>query len=506
MSVRKATNSIHEIGEAAESFTGLKALPAGWMWAKLGDVCNTTSGGTPSRKNAEYFTGDIPWVKSGELPDGFVTEVEERITEDAVANSSAKLFPAGTLLIALYGATVGKLGILKEDATTNQAVCAIFPPEDLDTRYLFWYLRLVRSDLVAQAVGGAQPNISQGILRDLLVPIAPLDQQKRIVAEIEKQFSRLDEAVANLKRVKANLKRYKAAVLKAAVEGRLVEIEAKLARREGRSFETGEQLLQRILKERRQKWEETELAKMKGKGNAPRNENWKRRYKEPTAPNIIDLSELPEGWVWASIEQLASLVDYGSSAKASEDSSGIPVLRMGNVVEGELVFHEVKYLPTKHDEFPRLLLQPGDLLFNRTNSSELVGKTAVFDGSPQKCSFASYLIRVRLVDGSNPKYLSAYISSSHGRNWVKSVVTQQVGQANVNGTKLQALAVPLPPEAEQRRIVSEMDRRLSLIGGATSQTDINLQRSERMRQSILARAFGERIIRVGDCAVSAETA
>ncbi len=100
----------------------------------------------------------------------------------------------------------------------------------------------------------------------MLVPIAPLEQQKRIVAEIEKQFSRLDEAVTNLKRVKANLKRYKAAVLKAAVEGRLVETEAELARREGRNYETGEQLLQRILEERRQQWEESELAKMTGKG------------------------------------------------------------------------------------------------------------------------------------------------------------------------------------------------------------------------------------------------
>jgi type I restriction enzyme, S subunit len=194
-----------------------------WQIKTLGEVCRTSSGGTPSRSRPEYFNGSIPWVKSGELTDGLVSEVSEFISEEALAGSSAKLLPAGTLLIAMYGATVGKLGVLTRAAATNQAVCAIFPSPELDPKFLFWYLRRQRSNLIAKAVGGAQPNISQTILRDLELPIPPLDVQREIVAEIEKQFSRLDEAVANLQRVKANLKRYKAAVLKAAVEGRLVE-------------------------------------------------------------------------------------------------------------------------------------------------------------------------------------------------------------------------------------------------------------------------------------------
>jgi type I restriction enzyme S subunit len=196
-----------------------------WPSFPLGDICRTTSGGTPSRKRADYFLGDIPWVKSGELTDGLVSEVSEFITEEAVANSSAKLFPQGTLLIAMYGATVGKLGVLAKPAATNQAVCAIFPPPELDSKFLFWFLRFKRNYLIDQAVGGAQPNISQSILREFMVPVPPIDVQIETVAEIEKQFSRLDEAVANLQRVKANLKRYKASVLKAAVEGRLVETE-----------------------------------------------------------------------------------------------------------------------------------------------------------------------------------------------------------------------------------------------------------------------------------------
>ena len=228
----------------------MKQIPNQWSIKKLGNVCKTTSGGTPSRKNKAYFEGEIPWVKSGELPDGPVVEIEEFITEEAVKNSSAKMFLPETLLIALYGATVGKLGILKKNATTNQAICAIFPSAEIDTKYLFWFLRSVRSDLISLAVGGAQPNISQGILRELEIPIAPPNQQKNIVAEIEKQFSRLDEAIANLKRIKANLKRYKAAVLKAAVEGKLTEE----WRKAHPDVEPASKLLERILTERRGKW------------------------------------------------------------------------------------------------------------------------------------------------------------------------------------------------------------------------------------------------------------
>jgi type I restriction enzyme S subunit len=198
-------------------------LPASWKIARLGDICKTTSGGTPSRTRSDFYGGSIPWVKSGELCDGIVSEIEETITEEGLKNSSAKVFTKGSLLIALYGATVGRLGILSRDAASNQAVCGIFPSEAIETKYLFWYLRSIRSDLIDKGQGGAQPNISQGIVKDIEVPLAPLTDQIKIVAEIEKQFSRLDEAVASLKRIQANLKRYKAAVLKAAVEGKLTE-------------------------------------------------------------------------------------------------------------------------------------------------------------------------------------------------------------------------------------------------------------------------------------------
>ena len=348
------------------------------------------------------------------------------------------------------------------------------PRAGVDARYVYYFVssqtfRKEASGHMTGAVG--LRRVPSAYLEEQLIPLPSIEEQREIVAELEKQFSRLDEAVANLKRVKASLKRYKASVLKDAVEGRLVPTDAELARREGRSFETGEQLLLRILEARRNGWQ--------GRG----------KYKEPVAQDMSELFALPDGWTAASVEQLTSLVEYGSSAKTNEDSTGVPVLRMGNIFNGELVFDNLKYLPTDHNEFPKLFVEPGDLLFNRTNSPELVGKTAVFKGAAQPFSYASYLIRLRVVNGYAPDFLTAFVNSSHGREWVKRVVTQQVGQANVNGTKLQALVVPLPPCAEQSRIVSELDRRLSLIRGVESEVDANFKRAQALRQSVLLKQF-----------------
>lgn len=152
-----------------------------WERVRLDEVCTTTSGGTPSRDvRAYYEDGTIPWVKSGELRDGPVSQVDEYISELGVKNSSAKVFPAGTLLIAIYGATVGRLGILQEDAATNQAVCAIFTGKRVFQHYLFFYLLSIRDSLIESRSGGAQPNISQEIIRNLEIPLPPLPEQQRI--------------------------------------------------------------------------------------------------------------------------------------------------------------------------------------------------------------------------------------------------------------------------------------------------------------------------------------
>jgi type I restriction enzyme S subunit len=201
-----------------------------------------------------------------------------------------------------------------------------------------------------------------------------------------------------------------------------------------------------------------------------------------------DTQETPRGWARATVADIAEVVQYGSSAKTSEASAGVPVLRMGNIVGGRLDLSDLKYLPKDHHEFPELLLIPGDMLFNRTNSAELVGKTAVYEGLPRECSFASYLLRVRLTN-YEPTLLSAYINSPAGREWIDSVVNQQVGQANVNGSKLRELEVPVPPVPEQHRIVAKLEALTEKSRRAKEALDAIAPLLERFRQSVLASAF-----------------
>lgn len=172
-----------------------RELPEGWEWKKLSDFCNTFTGGTPNRSIEKYFIGNIPWLKSGELKNCPIYSSEESISIDGLNNSNARIIPKGALLIALYGATVGKLGILELDCAINQAICAIVPLKDANLKFLFYYLMYSRNQILNMRIGGAQPNISQGIIRNLWIPLPPLSTQRRIVEILEQAdaLSRLRE-------------------------------------------------------------------------------------------------------------------------------------------------------------------------------------------------------------------------------------------------------------------------------------------------------------------------
>jgi len=195
------------------------------------------------------------------------------------------------------------------------------------------------------------------------------------------------------------------------------------------------------------------------------------------------------GWATGTLGDYVIDCCYGTSDKTNDDDSGTPVLRMGNIQNGRLDLHDLKYLHVAEKDRAKFVLKRGDILVNRTNSAELVGKTAVYHGTPEPCSFASYLIRVRVNPEYSPDFFSYYLNSAHGRKWIASVVSQQVGQANVNGTKLKALEIPNPPLADQTRIVAEVERRLSVVEELDAVVSANLQRATRLRQSILQKAF-----------------
>ena len=160
-------------------------IPESWKWVKVGNVGSWSSGATPSRTNPAYYGGTIPWLKTGDLNDGFIKEIPEFITDLALEKTSVRLNPVGSVLMAMYGATIGKLGILDISATTNQACCACIPYEGIHNKYLFYYLMSMRRSYIGMAEGGAQPNISKEKIVNSLIPLPPLAEQKRIVAKIE---------------------------------------------------------------------------------------------------------------------------------------------------------------------------------------------------------------------------------------------------------------------------------------------------------------------------------
>jgi type I restriction enzyme S subunit len=318
-----------------------------------------------------------------------------------------------------------------------------------------------------QVVGMA--SISQPQVASFKLPLPPIADQRQIVAEIEKQFTRLDAGVAALRRVQANLKRYRAAVLKAACEGRLVPTEAELARKEGRTFETGEQLLQRILADRRKSWT--------GRG----------RYKEPAGRDASDQSTLPLGWAWATVDGLCSLVTDGDHNPPKRHGTGLPHLTAKNVRNWMLDASGCTYISVTDAERVLKRYNPvaGDLIVTCVGT---VGRTAIvpagFKFSPDR-----NLAAIRLVEkGASTSYLNITLSSPRYQELIKSA-SGSTAQPHLYLGDLRVIPIPLPPLSEQKRIVAEVERRLSVIDELESVVTANLARATRLRQSVLQKAF-----------------
>jgi len=459
-------------------------IPGAWKLVALGDLGQWSGGGTPSKSKAQYWEGGtIPWVSPKDMKAFVIRDSEDHITEEAVSGSTAKLIPANSVLF------VTRSGILRHSfpvalnavsVTVNQDLKTLTPRKGVLPEYVAWALRAFSQDILntCSKQGTTVNSIETNSLKAFTIPLAPLEQQKSIVAEIEKQFSRLDEAVANLKRVKANLKRYKAAVLKAAVEGRLVETEAELARREGRSYETGEELLQRILDSRRSQW--------KGKG----------KYKEPVAPDTTDLPELTEGWVWASPEQLSAgepyslaIGPFGSNLKVSDyTDSGVPLVFVRNIRGASFGGADSVYVTEeKAEDLKAHRVDGGDLLI--TKMGDPPGDVCIYPMNRAPAVITADCIKLRPVPNSVSTSFLAYAIESEPVHTQILGITKGVAQLKVSLGRFSSIGLPIAPTAEQQCVVTELDRRLSLLRDTDAQVDANLQRAERMRQAVLSRAF-----------------
>ena len=469
-------------------------IPNSWEFTTMGEISTVIGGGTPKTKEPDnYEGGSIPWLTPADLS-GYSNKIvghgKRFITEKGLSTSSARMLPKGTVLYTSR-APIGYVAIASNPICTNQGFKSFVLNDGILPDYVYWYLKGTKNLAESFASGTTFLELSGASAKKLPVPIAPENEQKRIVAEIEKQFSRLDEAVENLKRVKANLKRYKASVLKAAVEGKLTEE----WRKKHLDVEPADKLLERILVERRKKWEEGELAKMKAKGKEPKDDKWKKKYKEPSQADISTLNELPNGWHWTITDQLFWFVTSGSRgwAKYYSDSGAI-FLRIGNLNHNSvsLDLTKIQYVkPPKGAEGMRTRVEENDILVSITAD---VGMIGVVPRSFEEAYINQHISLARPVSLVNSLYISWYLTSRLGQN--QFIVLQRgATKAGLGLDDIRSVNIPMPPFKEQDEILSQIENKLSIVDKIVLEVDENLKHTDRLRQSILKQAFSGKLVK-----------
>ncbi|WKL22630.1 restriction endonuclease subunit S [Agrobacterium tumefaciens] len=438
--------------------------PPGWVRTPLTDIADLGTGHTPSRNHPEYWDGDVPWIgirDAGAHHGGIINTTAQTITPLGLENSSARMLPKETVCLSRT-ASVGYVVKMGRDMATSQDFVTWSCSQALDPDFLMSALLAEGEDIRKFGEGSTHTTIYFPAVKAFHLDLPPITEQRRIVAKLDALTARIARARAELARVPVLAEKLRQSVVVDAFSGRLTEELRRASQLKAEDNEHLDNLFARKTKAKR---------------------------KKPAA--AIDWQPklaIPDEWRWVSVDRVIAIAQYGSSSKTDENSDGVPVLRMGNIQSGELDFSNLKYLPLGHHEFPDLLLTDGDVLFNRTNSFELVGKSAVFRGASRPMSYASYLIRLQCC-GILPDLLVRYLNSPLGRSWIESVASQQVGQANVNGTKLRSLGIPLPSEEEQ----VEMKRLMDVAFARADRLEAEAARArkllDRLESTILAKAF-----------------
>jgi len=442
-----------------------------WPTVKVGDALNLING--RAFKPTEWTKTGTPIVRIQNLnnPDAPFNYYQGELPAKIALDDGDLLFAWSGTPGTSFGAHIWRGG----KAWLNQHIFKVeFEASQFDKRFLQLAINQNLAEYIRAAHGGAGlAHITKGKFEGSEIPAPPLPEQHEIVDEIEKQFTRLDAGVAALRRVQANLKRYRAAVLKAACEGRLVPTEAELARKEGRNFESADDLLARVLDERRQGW--------LGRG----------RYKEPTATEPINLPPRPEGWTWVALDAaIAAGPQNGVYLPRNLYGGGTPILRIDDYQNGWVRrIDELNKVQADRETVEKYQLRSGDLVVNRVNSLTHLGKCLVVRDSHEGAMFESNMMKARLATLVNPRYVEFYLRSHDGRHRLTSGAKWAVNQASINQEDVKRTPLPLPPANEQDRIVAEVERRLSVAEELETTVTANLQRAARLRQAILQNAF-----------------
>ena len=464
----------------------MRWLPEGWVEVELGEVWRES--------RSRVRPADIApakYIGLEHVEGGTNRIIGHKSSEDV--KSTVAVFSTGDVL---YGRLRPYLNKVIRPRTPGVASTEflVFKESPALANALLIYL-LSSSDIVgyasANSAGVNLPRISAQRLGRHRIGLPPLPEQHRIVAKIEDLFVKLGSGVAALQRAQTKLERYRASILKAAVEGRLTE----QWRRENPPEETGKKLLERILAERRKRWEQEQLAKFAAKGRKPPR-NWETRYTEPVAPDTGKLPELPDGWCWATVDQVGKVGSGITKGGRKRDAPRrpVPYLRVANVQMGHLDLRVIKTILASDDEVRRYSLKSGDVLFNEGGDRDKLGRGWVWSGDLAECLHQNHVFRVRPLLLDYPSEFLSHYGNSAAREWFFRRATQSVNLASINQTVLRSLPVPLPPLREQRRIVRRMTN--VLRGAEIVATDLTrqLRRAKILRQSILNRAFEGRLV------------
>jgi len=449
-------------------------LPQGWGFAKLGEIVERLTDGTHQPPKFEKV--GVPFVVIGNIKGHAIdwSSVSKWVSLDTYETEAKRLRPRrGDVLYTAVGSYGLAVNVADDRDFMFQRHIAFLRPnsEAVDPNYLSYVLNspTLKRQADRAARGVAQKTVTLGSLRDFVLPLAPLSEQRRIVARIDELFAEIAEGEAALELARSGLDTWRRALLKAAVTGEVTRD----WRERNESTESGAGLIKFIQAQR-------------SSADGPRKST---RSDSRALVDLNDAPEIPDTWSWAKFGDVIEGMEYGTSEKCDTDQIGIPVLRMGNIFEGKIDYGRLKF--GRADKLPALI--PGDILFNRTNSAELVGKSAVYRGSPNPCSFASYLIRVR-APALNSDFVAAWINSAYGRQWITENKSQQVGQANLSGGKLCSMPIPIPPRHEQDEMASRLADAMAAkddLHGLLSASELD---KEALRQSILKSAFEGRLV------------
>ncbi len=484
-------------------------VPATWLWVRFSSIVNFSAGRTPSRHDPSFWnTGDHAWVSIADMEDGqVIAATKETVSERARERVFGSEPEAPGTIIMSFKLTIGKIARLGVPAFHNEAIISIQPHlAELDA-YLFKVLpQFARQGDTKGAVKGL--TLNRDSISNILLPFPPIAEQHRIVAKVDELMGlcgRLEAARAGREGVRDRLaaaslarlnvadpktfqtdarfaldalpalttrpdqiKALRQTILNLAVRGKLVPQDP--------NDEPASELPKRIRKER------AELVKTK--------EIRREAPLEPISDTELPF-EVPSGWVWSRIGDGVLFTQYGTSQKSNPSEKGVPVLTMGNVQDGSVIWNNEKRIPDNSEELPELYLRKFDLLYNRTNSAELVGKTGIYLGEDDARRFASYLIRLRpSLRWTDPRFINMAMNTPEFRaTQIIPLIKKQTGQANVNGTALKNMLIPLPPLGEQYRIVAKVDALVALCDRLEASLTAAAATRRRLLDALLAEAL-----------------